>query len=254
MLISVNELVRNFNVSPRNVLHVGAHLAEEYEEMRKSGWGIDGITWVESQEELCDLIRSRFEGTNQRVICATVWSEDDVKKIFHENVNTQSSSLYELGTHKDSFPEMVEINSREVITTKIDSILSENDQIDFINLDIQGSELEALKGAVKTLAKVQWIYTEVNRKETYKCCPMIQEIDIFLKHQGFSRAATRWSFNDDWGDALYVRNHEIFQSSRFMIKEFVATKLLQVRYGLHDLKGFLRKTLKNAKEPDNTKN
>ena len=222
--------------------------------MRKSGWGIDGITWVESQEKLCDLIRSRFEGTNQRVICATVWSEDGVKKTFHENVNTQSSSLFELGTHKDSFPEMIEIGSREVTTTRIDSILSETDQIDFINLDIQGSELEALKGAVRTLTKVQWIYTEVNRKETYKSCPMIQEIDIFLKKQGFSRAATRWSFNDDWGDALYVRNHNVFQSSLFMIKEFFLTKLLQTRYGLHDLKVFLEETLKNAKMWDKAKN
>jgi hypothetical protein len=151
--------------------------------------------------------------------------------------------LFELGILKEISPEMVEVNSREVVTRKIDSIVSTQDQIDFINLDIQGSELEALKGAVKTLSTVNWVYTEVNRKEIYKSCPLIDEIDFFLKDQGFSRAATRWSFGEDWGDALYVRNHDGFQSVQFKIKEFTLTKLLTLRYRLHDLKGFLRQPL-----------
>jgi FkbM family methyltransferase len=240
MLISIGELSKVFKVSPRKVLHVGAHLAEEYEEMRKFGWGVDGVIWVESQEALCDLINSRFSGTNNKVVCATVWSEDNVKKVFHENINTQCSSLFELGILREISPEMVEVNSREVITRKIDSIISTQDQIDFINLDIQGSELEALKGAMKTLSTVKWVYTEVNRKEIYKSCPLIEEIDLFLKDQGFSRAATRWSFREDWGDALYVRNHDVFQSVRFKIKELISTKLLTLRYRLHDLKASLR--------------
>jgi FkbM family methyltransferase len=230
------------------VLHIGAHLAEEYEDMCKSGWGTDGIIWVESQQELCDQINSRFEGTKNKVICATIWSEDNIKKVFHENTNTQSSSLFELGIHKKNFPEMTEVNTREVTTRKIDSIIKVEDEIDFVNLDIQGSELEALKGAINTLTSVKWVYTEVNRKEIYKSCPMVDEIDAFMKTQGFCRVATRWSFRDDWGDALYVRDYDVVQSIQFKVKELISIKLLQIRYlnfllVLHSARQFLALSL-----------
>jgi hypothetical protein len=43
MLINIAELSRVFKVSPKKVLHVGAHLAGEYEDMREFGWGVDGV-------------------------------------------------------------------------------------------------------------------------------------------------------------------------------------------------------------------
>ena len=38
----------------------------------------------------------------------------------------------------------------------------------FINMDVQGYELEVLKGGTKVLEKVDYVYCEVNRDEVYE--------------------------------------------------------------------------------------
>jgi len=55
-------------------------------------------------------------------------------------------------------------------------------RFDFINLDIQGAELLALKGATAILPFIKAIYTEVNEKELYENCGLIDELDAFLRN------------------------------------------------------------------------
>jgi hypothetical protein len=134
------------------------------------------------------------------------------------------------------FPDIVEVGTVTVFTHRIDSFLDELAGVDFINLDIQGAELEALKGASLILNQIKWIYTEVNRSEVYKDCAKIWEIDEFLGAQGFKRIATCWSHRDDWGDALYAREYPLFQSSVFALIVFRDTLMTECRYFMHHLK------------------
>jgi hypothetical protein len=46
--------------------------------------------------------------------------------------------------------------------------------------------------------------TEVNRDEVYKGCPMVEELDDYLKEYGFERVETTWD-GVTWGDAFYVK-------------------------------------------------
>jgi hypothetical protein len=74
----------------------------------------------------------------------------------------------------------------------------------FLNIDVQGFELEVLKGSKKTLRGVNYIYSEVNRAETYENCAQIGDMDEFLLFNGFNRVETIWS-GGIWGDALWIR-------------------------------------------------
>ena len=74
-----------------------------------------------------------------------------------------------------------------------------------MNIDLQGVELEALKGLGQYIHQVKWIYTEVNRKEVYIDCTNVKDLDLYLKNFGFSRVVTKWCLGKGWGDALYVR-------------------------------------------------
>jgi hypothetical protein len=69
-------------------------------------------------------------------------------------------------------------------------------------MDVQGYELEVLKGSENTLKGIDYIYTEVNRDELYENNAFIEEIDNFLDN--YTRVATDWSGNT-WGDALYIK-------------------------------------------------
>ena len=78
--------------------------------------------------------------------------------------------------------------------------------INFINMDVQGYELEVLKGAVKTLNQIDYVYCEVNRGEVYENNAMIGEIDEYLGKYKFERVETHWPEEwFQWGDAVYIK-------------------------------------------------
>ena len=77
--------------------------------------------------------------------------------------------------------------------------------IDFLNLDIQGAELLALKGARNTLPRVNSIFTEVNEIELYEDCALVHEIDSYLSEFGFRRVEMQIFENCGWGDAFYTK-------------------------------------------------
>jgi len=71
-------------------------------------------------------------------------------------------------------------------------------------MDVQGYELEVLKGGLETLKQVDYVYCEVNRDEVYENNAYVEEIDKFLSDYDMTRVETDWA-GDIWGDALYIR-------------------------------------------------
>jgi FkbM family methyltransferase len=207
MFFSMSELSQNWNVFPTTILHVGAHEAEElaqYELLQ-----CERIYWIEAQPGKADALKQRLNPNLHEVIEAAIWDQDEIELELIVASNSESTSLLEFNTHKASYPKIGESERFKVKTKKLESIIGNNAKPDFINLDIQGVELRALKGYEKRLSDVKWIYTEVNKKELYTGCAMVSEIDEYLSEQGFTRACTRWWKNDGWGDALYIRAEEI---------------------------------------------
>jgi len=209
VLISVDELRSRFDVSPSGVLHVGAHLAEESIEYERAGWSrLNRIIWVESQSVLVQQLTNELDPARNKIINATVWSETGLRMNFHVANNSQSSSLLALGTHEQTYPEIHFDFDLSVMTSRLDELIEESDDISFLNLDIQGAELEALKGLGSRIHKVKWIYSEVNKREVYKGCARIEDLDRYLAEYSFARVATRWADGCGWGDALWVRKEE----------------------------------------------
>ena len=99
--------------------------------------------------------------------------------------NGESSSLLEFGTHKFSYPDINYLSKIVVNIKPLDNWLDENFEdkhlYDFINIDIQGFELEALRGMHKQLKIAQYVYLEVNFEEVYKDCSKLEDIDSFYR-------------------------------------------------------------------------
>lgn len=210
MLISIKQLSKYWNIKPINILHVGAHEAEEFEEYIGNGWG--PVTWVEVQPEKVQLLREKLKNTDHSVIQAAVWNESGVTKNLKIMSNSQSSSLLPLGTHQTRYPSIVTEKELSVKTTTLDDLVN-GQKFEYISLDIQGAELNALKGFSNGIKNVRWIYCEVNKEYLYEGCCLIRDIDEYLSKYHFKRVATRWTENF-WGDALYV-SQEITGSQSF---------------------------------------
>ena len=78
--------------------------------------------------------------------------------------------------------------------------------IDLIWMDVQGGELDALKGAVDTLKDVKVIMTEVGLGAYYDGQSLKPQIDAFVKSQGFRELKSGFKMNFQYeGDTIYVK-------------------------------------------------
>ncbi len=59
-------------------------------------------------------------------------------------------------------------------------------EIDFLKLNVQGGELEVLRGAERTLGSVLGVLLEVAFVESYQSRPLFHDVDRFLGEAGFT--------------------------------------------------------------------
>jgi FkbM family methyltransferase len=232
MLISVDELHNLWNIRPTGVVHVGAHLAEESKEYEKFNWV--PIIWIEAQPSLVEELRKKMDPTFNSVIEAAVWNKSDIELELNVASNSQSTSLLDFGSHETSYPDVTFTNSLKVKTKRLDELLQDYTCPNFINLDLQGVELQALEGLGNLIEKFDYIFVEVNKAEVYKECTLVGALDSFLDQSGFSRVTTRWVLGRGWGDALYIRKsvysggklrHKLeisFNNSRFYLRQIAS--------------------------------
>jgi len=206
MLIPFEIITKKYNMVINGILHIGAHNCEELDAYQKYGMKNDQIIWIEANPE---LVEANLNLDSTRIIKNFICCEraEGTTKLNISN-NGQSSSILELGTHKQGYPSIHYVNDVEVRNNRIDKMYVEdnipNNFANFLNIDIQGAELLALKGMGDLLHYFDYAYIEVNHDYVYKNCALVTEIDEYLLEYGFNRVETLWT-NKKWGDALYIK-------------------------------------------------
>lgn len=206
MLIDLNYLAQKYGLSFKGVFHVGAHFGQENSIYKRLNIK-NKIFFEPIPQTFQNLINNVNDGD-----CVNVALGNHIGRIemFIETANQgQSSSILEPDIHLKQYPHIV-FNDRIMVNiTTLDSYIKENDvdinNYNFINIDVQGYELEVFKGAHNTLNKIDYIMSEVNRNSVYHNCCMVNEVDDFLGKYGFERVETNWAGNT-WGDAFYIKN------------------------------------------------
>ena len=138
-------------------------------------------------------------------------------KTFHVTSKSASSSLFDLDEHKTLYPEIGIVREIQVNTSRLDSILSPNDVFDFVVLDIQGAESQAIEGLGQRINSVKWIFTEVSKRKLYTGGTLYRDLDSQLRELGFKRVFTAWDRRAGWGDALYARSSTYAVSMRQLL-------------------------------------
>lgn len=109
--------------------------------------------------------------------------------IFHVAQFDPASSLFkpnmEFLSDFVALPSMCEtVSSYEVQTTRLDDVIEIGD-CDFLKIDVQGGELDVLKGAQRLLENVIALHCEVEFAPVYQDQPLFAEVDTFLRSIGF---------------------------------------------------------------------
>ena len=200
MLISLDSIVKEFDLNIRGVIHIGAHHGQEYQDYKNSG--VKNMMFFEPvkanfRELFCNM------PLDIKLFNIALGNEVGTVDMFIETANQgQSCSVLEPVKHLTQYPGIIFDSKETVRITKLDLIDFDRSLFNMINIDVQGMELEVFKGAVETLKGIDIIYTEVNRDEVYKNCARVEQLDEFLIN--FKRVKTEWT-GGSWGDALYLR-------------------------------------------------
>lgn len=205
MLIPIHEVLRSNRLDVTGIVHVGAHVCDEARDYHKAR--IPTVTWIEGDPVLIPECERRAARYGHRVIEAVVTDVDGGKVTFHRANNFQSSSIYDLKTHREASPEVHYVDQLELPTRTLDSLDDEHHGFvgNMINVDIQGADLLALKGAPNLLRRIDCVYSEFNLDELYAGCGRLWEMDDYLRPFGFVRTDTKLAGPVGWGDAAWCK-------------------------------------------------
>ena len=213
MLIKISELKQKFSVNINGVLHIGAHNCEELTDYILNNINTANIYWIEALPELVE--KNKKKNPLLKIYQAVISDVDDEEITFNITKNditgdSQSSSILDFGTHEKHHPQVKVIDKIKLKTSRMDTVIKKNNinmkNVNFVNLDIQGVELKALKSMESYLHNIDYIYTEVNTEEVYKNCDKMQDITDYLSIFNFKLADARIYKQFGWGDAFYIKD------------------------------------------------
>jgi FkbM family methyltransferase len=136
------------------------------------------------------LIRALHErfGRNQSITIFpyALGSTSGVRTFNILNHDPSSSLLKPTETNFKYHKEMMQTAQEvDVQVRRLDDLV-EHVEIDVIKLDLQGFELEALKGSEKILPSTKIIVTEVEFVPLYEDQALFGDVDVYLRMHGFS--------------------------------------------------------------------
>jgi len=207
------------------ILDVGASLNDVPSYQALVDAGRARITGFEPNPEELEKVRSKYGATHRFF---PNFIGDGRPAVFHETNWALTGSLFEPNTPLlEKFQNLAELTipvaTHPVSTTRLDD-LPELGDIDFIKIDVQGSELAVFENGLKALSTALLVRTEVEFVEMYRGQPMFADVDKFMRSRGFQfhsfpgfggRAfkpmVARGNINSSfgqmlWSDAHYVRD------------------------------------------------
>lgn len=169
--------VARIGFAPRTIVDVGANRGD-FARACLRAWPTATVLCVEPLDACVAKLRAAATVDRRiRVHPVLVGAEERAAVLLHE-ADVASSVLVEHAPN--AFP-----TSTHRMRT-IDAIVAEHGQgCEFLKLDTQGYELEALRGAERTLPDVQLLLAEVNFLDLHREVPLVATLIAWLAERGF---------------------------------------------------------------------
>ncbi|MBW4574821.1 MAG: FkbM family methyltransferase [Aphanothece sp. CMT-3BRIN-NPC111] len=218
------------------ICNVGSRKLAREDDYGSGEWGIFAphltIYGFDADADACDQanadIEARQVNWTEKHIPLALGSAAREATLYVTN-NPMCSSLYPPNeSYLQRFHQLREVMKLdftvEVETTTLDIFCKDEniDKIDFLQVDVQGADLQVLEGAAGMLeSSILAITTEVEFSELYINQPLFSDIDTYLRKKGFTlfnmshgcrtRACSPITYKNLygqllWGDAIYLRD------------------------------------------------
>jgi len=178
-------------------------------------YGVKQGILIEPQPSRCEQLRRRFPDATFSVQQCALSDGEGICDM--EVLNWDySSSILSVRRDLPNVSAVLDLSVREKIkvrVTTLDTLLHETQwqgQIDLLKMDVQGSELMALRGADRALASARFILAEVSFAPLYEDSCVFGEVFDHLSSRGFRLLSLQEGFRGHdgellQGDALFAR-------------------------------------------------
>ena len=204
MLLNFSELVKKYNMDIKGVIHIGAHYGQEHQLYKENN--IKNISYFEPLSRNFNVLSSNITD-GSKLFNFALGNDNKQIEMFVETANSgMSSSILKPKLHLEQYPHIVFNDVETVEMKRLDEVELDFENYNFINIDVQGYELEVFKGSVNFLKNVDYIISEINRDEVYVGCAKLDELNNFLGEFGFELVESTWD-GGTWGDGLYIKTN-----------------------------------------------
>ncbi len=173
------QVLKERGFGPRYVVDVGAYRGS-WTEMFKRFFPSAKVIMVEPQGSKAPFLNKVCAELNDVVYSDALVGAEHGKNVRFVEMETGSSVFEESSDYERQYSEKTQ--------TTLDHLLQnypEFARLDFLKLDVQGYELEALKGASKTLQNTELVLMEASFIPINKGCPLIGEVIAFMSARDF---------------------------------------------------------------------
>lgn len=183
------------------IAQIGSRKSSEADDYSSQSWGIFApnltIYGFEADADECKRMNQNLKERNirhQEKHIPIALSNIQGKSQLYVTKEKMCSSLYEpngnyASRFRSSLPEFLTLDYiSEIETTTLDSFCASEliDTIDFLQVDVQGAELNIFQGAQQIIKNSTLaIQTEVEFAPIYKNQPVFADVDSHLRQQGF---------------------------------------------------------------------
>jgi hypothetical protein len=164
---------------PNSILDIGAHHGE-FSKFCKSLWKDVDLLMIEGNDE-CDSILDNLPFDH----CIVLLSDTNKEVTLYLNPNNldcTGTSYYKERTRH--YKNSIEVKKN---TYTLDEVVEDIDKkYDIIKIDTQGSELDIIKGGLKTVQTCSYLIMEVPTLQYNEGSPLFDEIIEYMNNIGFS--------------------------------------------------------------------
>lgn len=197
------------------VLDIGANAGHYGRELRSGGYGGRIISFEPLSDPFEALRRESDRDPQWRCLQLALGKSEGASTMNVAANQAASSSLLPMESWvREAAPEMAYIGTETVHVTRLDDaatpLMDAEDRV-MLKLDVQGSELEVLRGGESTLGRAEVVETELSLVPLYEGQALWREALDYLQDAGFEVASLDPILHDNDGrllqmDGIFVRS------------------------------------------------
>ena len=201
-----NKVLSDNGIEKKGIIQIGAFDGEEVSSYLEMGF--DPIMLVEANPDNIPKLHKSVDHheANIRIYPVAITNYDGMAN-FNIPERADCGSIYNYTGLKTVFG-IQTLRTVEVPCFTVDTLMKEYNEdpalYNVLNMDIEGGELDALKGATELLKHINVIYSEIRFADLFENGTMCEDLEEFVFKLGFKKVFYK-KWHETFGDAIYIR-------------------------------------------------